>query len=132
MDDKNFSKNVRSTALILFVTVVVLVACINSSNVFPWVFIGLVILAISLPLQRSEKFADFREHIARTLNSFRRWNDLNEKEKFYRSLWVSFPLASIFLLGKDPILAGAAFIFLIWDAFRHLRKWQRLQDEEKL
>ncbi|MAU00926.1 MAG: hypothetical protein CL608_27590 [Anaerolineaceae bacterium] len=132
MNDKNLSKNVKSVALVLFVINVVLVAIINSSSVVPWIIIGFVILAVGLLLQRSEKFADFREQIVNALNSIRRGKDLNEKEKFHRKVWLAIPMTVVVLFSsKNPFFAGAIFVVIIWDGIRHLRKWQRLQDEEK-
>jgi hypothetical protein len=102
----------------------------GDGNFLLWFVAGIFIIFIIVPLQRIDNLLI---HDGKLLGILKQWDDLDEKGKFYRSLWFFIPATVLALFAtKNPFLAGAYFIVMIWVALRRWQKWQKLQDEESL
>lgn len=129
-DIDNKDKNIKTLLTIFLALLVILSGFNGDGNFLPWFVAGIFIIFVIVPLQRIDNLLI---HDGKLLGILKRWDDLDEKGKFYRSLWFAIPETVLALFAtKNPFLAGVYFICLIWVAIRRLQKWQKLQDEESL
>lgn len=150
-DPKNSGKNVYAAVLILSVTAVFLTGSLNSSNVWPWFWGGLLVIAIGMPLLLLDITAKWKQ-----LEILQQWYEedyyeADRKEKNLRSLLtVLFALLVIwtgFNRGNFVpwFAAGIIIIFVIVplqridNLFIHdgkllgiLKQWDDLDEKGKI
>lgn len=123
-------KNFRSLLTIIFGLLVLWIGFSKGGNFLPSFVVGMFIIFVLVPLQRIDNLL---VHDGKLLGILKQWNELDEKGKIYRHLWVAFPTTVVVLFAtKNPFVAGFYFVGEVWVGIRRLQKWQRLQIEERL
>ena len=95
-----------------------------------WIFLG---LAFVLAIQYIQEKTNFLIVNGKFLGIFKPWENYSEKEKAYFSFIIALPVSILVMYGqKNPFWGLITLIILVWDGVRHLQKWNKLQEEDKL